>query len=338
MKRNFSILAASCVAVLALPSAAQHASMPNMAVQGGAENPVAKSVPAAEPKDHSAHQSTATTPSQSPAGASSGHAGHDTGATTGMHSNGTSLPAGNAPAPPAPLDHYADRDFPVADMARARDTMMREQGGSMFGQAFINVLEYQAHRGPDGYRWDGEAWYGGDIERLWLKSEGEGEFGGGLDSAEVQALYSRAVGPYFDLQAGLRQDFGRGPGRTYVTAGFEGLAPGFFEVEGAMFLSTTGDVLGRLEGYYDQRLTQRLILQPRAEVNLSAQDIPANAIGAGLVDIELGLRLRYEFSRQFAPYVGVSYFQKFGGTARLSRLAGEDTHATSFVAGVRFWF
>lgn len=215
---------------------------------------------------------------------------------------------------------------------------MREQGGSLYGQAFLNIFESQFRRGQDGYRWDGEAWYGGDIDRLWLKSEGEGEFRGGVDVAEVQALYSHAIGPYFNLQAGLRQDFGKGPGRTYATAGFEGLAPGFFEVEGAMFLSTTGDILGRLEGYYDQRMTQRLILQPRVEANFSLQDIPANAIGAGLNDIELGARLRYEFSRQFAPYIGVSYSQKFGGTAQIYRFAGEDTQVTSFVAGVRFWF
>jgi len=340
MRLAFSILAGGCVAAVALPSVAQHAPMPHMAPQEGAHKPeAAKAAPAGQAEDHSAHQAHATPSAGSPMGAaSSGHAGHDMGAMSGMQSSGTLLPAGSAPPPPVPTDHYADRDFPAGEMAQAREAMMREQGGSLFSQAFINVFEYQAHRGHDGYRWDGEARYGGDIERLWLKSEGEGEFGDGLDTAEVQLLYSRAVGPYFDLQAGLRQDVGRGTSRTYVTAGFEGLAPGFFDVEGAIFLSTTGDVLGQLEGHYDQRITQRLILQPRAEVNLSAQDIPASAIGAGLVDIELGLRLRYEFSRQFAPYIGVSYFQKFGDTARLSRLAGEDTHATSFVAGVRFWF
>ncbi|KFL48787.1 copper resistance protein CopB [Sphingobium sp. ba1] len=154
----------------------------------------------------------------------------------------------------------------------------------------------------------------------------------------MQVLYSRAIDPYFNLQGGIRQDFGRGPDRTYATIGVEGLAPGMFEVEGALFLSTKGDVLGRVEGYYDQRITQRLILQPRAEVNFAAQDIPENDIGSGLVNIELGARLRYEFSRQFAPYIGVSYLRKAGDTARLSRLAGEDVHATSFVAGVRFWF
>jgi copper resistance protein B len=256
-----------------------------------------------------------------------------TPAMPGMQMTGTALPAGNAPPPPPPGDHFADRDFPGGEMARSRDIMMKDSGGNNFGQVLLNLFEYQAHSGRDGYRWDGEGFYGGDINRLWLKSEGEGEFGRGIDSAEVQVLYSRAIDPYFNLQGGIRQDFGRGPDRTYATIGVEGLAPGMFEVEGALFLSTKGDVLGRVEGYYDQRITQRLILQPRAEVNFAAQDIPENDIGSGLVNIELGARLRYEFSRQFAPYIGVSYLRKAGDTARLSRLAGEDVHATSFVAG-----
>ena len=202
----------------------------------------------------------------------------------------------------------------------------------------LNLFEYQAHSGRDGYRWDGEGFYGGDINRLWLKSEGEGEFGRGIDSAEVQVLYSRAIDPYFNLQGGIRQDFGRGPDRTYATIGVEGLAPGMFEVEGALFLSTKGDVLGRVEGYYDQRITQRLILQPRVEFNLSAQDIPALGIGAGFDQIEMGARLRYEIRREFAPYIGIEQSWRTGQGANYARLRGQDPSATSFVAGIRFWF
>lgn len=215
---------------------------------------------------------------------------------------------------------------------------MKESGDGRFSQLLLNIFEYQAHSGRDGYRWDGEAFYGGDINRLWIKSEGEGEFRRGVDTAEVQALFSRAVDPYFNLQAGVRQDLGRGARRTYATIGFEGLAPGMFELEGALFLSQKGELLGRVEGYYDQRITQRLILQPRVELNFSAQDIAANDTGSGLVDGEVGARLRYEISRQFAPYLGVSYLRKVGDTARYARAAGEDVHATSFVVGVRFWF
>lgn len=235
-------------------------------------------------------------------------------------------------------DHFGDRDFPVDDMARAREAMMNDSGGGQVGLVFLNLLDYQLHSGRDGYRWDGEGYYGGDINRFWFKSEGEGELARGLDSGEVQALYSRAIDAYFNLQAGIRQDFGRGPNRTHATLGFEGLAPGFFEVEGALFVSTDGDLLGRVEGFIDQRLTQRLILQPRLELNLAAQDEPENDIGSGLVNVEFGVRLRYEFSRQFAPYIGVSYLRKIGDTASLSRRAGEDVHAASLVAGLRIWF
>lgn len=256
----------------------------------------------------------------------------------GVEQTGTALAAGNAPAPAPPIDHYADRQFAPGDMAKARHDMMFDEGGKPFYQVMFNLAEYQARQGRNGYRWDGEAWFGGDIDRVWLKSEGEGGFREGVESAEVQALYSRAVGPYFNLQAGVRHDFQPSPNRTYATAGFEGLSPYMFEVEGALFLSTKGDLLGRLEGYYDQRITQRLILQPRIEFNLSAQDVPENRLGAGLTDAELGLRLRYEIRRQFAPYVGVSYVAQTGRTADFTRAEGKDPSSTSFVAGVRVWF
>ncbi|TPG12758.1 copper resistance protein B [Sphingomonas oligophenolica] len=251
---------------------------------------------------------------------------------------GTALAAGDAPAPMPPADHYADRFYPADAMTEAREEMMREQGGQRFAKVMFNLAELQVRNGHDGYRWDGEAWFGGDLDRLVLKTEGEGAFNKGVESAELQALYSRAIGPYFNLQAGVRHDFQPSPTRTYATVGFEGLAPYMFDLEGAAFLSDRGDVLGRLEGYYDQRLTQRLILQPRVELNLAAQDVPENRYGAGLVDAELGLRLRYEISREFAPYVGVSYQAKVGRTADFARADGEDPTTTSFVAGVHFWF
>ena len=251
---------------------------------------------------------------------------------------GTDLPAGDAPAPPPPGDWYADQIYPKAEMDRSRDAMMEENGGQ--ATAFLNfdLAEYQARKGRDGFRWGVEGWYGGDIDRLTLKSEGEGTSGEGVEEAELQLLYSRAVGPYFNLQAGVRQDLRDGPDSSYAVVGFEGLAPYWFEVEGALFLSSKGDLLGRLEGYYDQRITQRLVLQPRAEVNFAAQDIPEARTGSGFSDIELGLRLRYEIVQEFAPYVGVEWARKLGDTARFARDAGEDANRVSFVMGVRAWF
>lgn len=260
-------------------------------------------------------------------------------AMPGMGSaSGTDLPPGDATAPAPPGDWYADRIYPKAEMEHSRHDMMKENGGQTVGFISFNLAEYQARKGRDGFRWDGEAWYGGDINRLTLKSEGEAVFGEGIEGAEVQALYSRTIGPYFNAQAGIRQDLGPGPDRTYATVGFEGLAPYWFEVEGALFLSNKGDLLGRLEGYYDQRITQKLILQPRAELNFALQDVPETGVGSGLSDVELGLRLRYEIVKEFAPYLGVEWARKLGDTARFARAAGEDPGGVSFVMGVRTWF
>ncbi|MPS71433.1 MAG: copper resistance protein B [Novosphingobium sp.] len=363
------LLSASAVFALATPAAAQEHSMHDMP---GMVMPTAKPKPKPKPKPkattpaprrpqpaakpaapaptgHEGHDmSGMDSPAQSAPAKDqdtmpgmdmpADHRGHDMAAMSSGEPVGTDLPAGSAPAPTPPMDHYADRQFPPADMAHARDMMMRESGGQTMATVMFNLAEYQARKGRDGYRWDGEAWLGGDINRLTIKSEGEGVLRKGVEAAEVQALYSRAIGPYFNLQAGVRHDFKPGPSRTYAVIGFEGLAPFWFEVEGAAFLSDKGDVLGRLEGYYDQRLTQRLVLQPRVELNLAAQDVPENRIGAGLSSAELGLRLRYEITRQFAPYVGISYEAKTGQSARYARTDGDDSTTTSFVAGVRVWF
>lgn len=245
---------------------------------------------------------------------------------------------GDEPAPPVPTDFAADGVFDPAAMASARAQLQMEHGGSVISKVMANLAEYQVRDGENGYRWEGEAWIGGDINRLVIKSEGEGGVSSGVDAAEVQALYSRAVSPYFDLQAGLRQDLQSGPKRTYATVGFEGVAPYWFETSGALFLSNKGELLGRLEGTYDLRLTQRWIVQPRVETNLSGQDIPELGLGSGVSNIELGVRLRYEVKREFAPYVGVSFDRKLGGTADYARARGKDVESTSFVIGVRAWF
>jgi len=128
------------------------------------------------------------------------------------------------------------------------------------------------------------------------------------------------------------------PSRAYATVGIEGLAPNFFDVQGALFLSTKGELLARAEGSYDQRITQRLILQPRAELNFAAQNTPETRIGAGLSDAELGLRLRYDIRREFAPYVGVQYKSAFGQTRTYLRNAGEKPGGWSLLTGIRTWF
>ena len=240
------------------------------------------------------------------------------------------------PPPPPARDHAADRYYDPAAMAAARTQLREEHGGATVSMVMANLAEYQAREGG-GYRWEGEGRVGGDIDRFVVKSEGEGTRRNGLDTAEAQALYSHAIGPYFDLQAGVRQDFAP-RARTYATVGFEGLAPYWFDVSGALFLSTRGELLGRLESTYDLRLTQRLILQPRAELNFAAQDRVETRTGSGLSNAELGLRLRYEITREFAPYIGLSWDRKLGRTADFARARGDDVGGPSFVAGVRTFF
>lgn len=245
---------------------------------------------------------------------------------------------GNVPAPAAFSDLAAAAFYGDDAMADASRALKREHGGMAFHQVMLNLAEVAVRNGRDGYRWDGEAWFGGDINRLVLKSEGEGRFGERLDEAEVQALYARAVGPYENIQIGLRQDLGAGARRTYASVGFEALAPYWFDVEATAFLSDKGELFGRAEAYVDQRLTNWWVLQPRVEVELSAQDVPALRLGTGVTRAEAGLRLRYEWKREFAPYVGVSWERRFGDTARLARADGEGTGGFALVAGVRAWF
>lgn len=246
-------------------------------------------------------------------------------------------PANEAP-PPVPTDHAADTLYPTDRMAAARAQLRREHGEVSWSMATVETAEWRPASGHDGYRWRGRASWGGDADRFLVKTEGEGETGSGVESAEVQALASRAITPYFNAQAGVRQDFEPGPARTYATLGVEGVAPYWFDVEAALFLSDKGDLLARLEGSYDLRLTQRLVLEPRAEANLAAQDVPANGVGAGLSDLELGLRLRYALRPEFAPYVGVNWERRFGAAARFARAEGRDVEQTRLVLGLRTWF
>ncbi len=324
------VLSAAFVVAAVSPAWAQ--TMPEM---GGMDHGAHDQPPRAPPHVH-APAATVAEPAPAPEE-------HDMGAMDhgAMDHSGHAVVeenVGNEPAPLPPADHAADQLFDADAMQAARDQLRREHGGSLTSKVMLSLGEYQFRDGEDGFRWEGEARFGGDIHRLVLKSEGEGGAEGGVDAAEVQALYSRAITPYFDLQAGIRQDFEPSPRRTYATLGLEGVAPYWFDVQGALFLSDHGEALARLEGAYDLRLTQRVVLQARAETNLAAQDVAEIGIGAGVVDLELGLRLRYEVRRNFAPYVGVSYDREFGDTAEFARSAGEDPSRASLVVGLRGWF
>jgi copper resistance protein B len=257
-------------------------------------------------------------------------------APTDPHAGHAMAPAPGAAPPPVPSDHAADTVFAPERMAAARAQLAREHGDHPWGKAMLETAEVRPAKGADGYAWEARASYGGDIHRFELRSEGEGARD--LHRAEVQALYSRAVSPYFNLQAGVRQDFEPRPRRTYATIGVDGVAPYWFELGGAVFLSDKGEASARLEAAYDLRLTQRLILEPHAELNVSAQDVPELGLGSGLTTGEIGLRLRYAIRPELAPYVGVRHERRFGRTARLARAAGEDVRETTLVVGLRAWF
>lgn len=249
-------------------------------------------------------------------------------------------PAAPQPSPPNSITgppSAADRIWGTDAMRASREAVYQDHGNMQIFWFQGDRLEYRRREGDDGYLWDVQGYYGGDINKFWFKSEGEGSFGEPSEQAEIQALYSRAIAPFFDLQAGVRQDL-TSPDRTHAVIGVQGLMPYMFEVDAAAFLSNKGDLTARIEAEYDQRLTQKLILQPRAEVNLSAQDIPELGIGSGIDNLELGLRLRYEIVREFAPYVGIEQEWKLGGSRDFARLAGEDSSVTNYVVGVRFWF
>ncbi len=244
---------------------------------------------------------------------------------------------GNAAPPPQATDHPADRFFPGDRMAAARAALLKE--GAFTGSALmVDQLEYRARAGRDGYAWKVSGWYGGDIDRAVLASEGEGELGGPTERAEVRAMWRRAIGPWFNLEAGVRHDFRPDPERTYAALGIEGLAPYWFEVEGQAFVSNRGDIHLRIGGSHDVRLSGPLVLQPEAEMNVALQDVPELGIGSGIERIELGARLRYEFKPDFAPYVGVHWERSLGGTADALRADGERASAVSAVVGLRAGF
>lgn len=209
------------------------------------------------------------------------------------------------------------------------------------------ALAEHAHDGPTTYhfsrletdvgvshgdavpRWDLDAWYGGDFNKIWIKSEGESTRGT-LERAQFWAMYSRNVAMYWDVQAGIRQDTAPG-GTSFLTLGLQGLAPYYFETEAHVFLSNRGDLSARLREENDLLITQRLIAQPYIEANFYTQNDPRQNVGAGVAG-EVGLQTRYEFTRKFAPYIDLRYEDSFGGSGRAAENAGE--YRSSFVASI----
>jgi copper resistance protein B len=213
----------------------------------------------------------------------------------------------------------------------------------MDDMTFVMVLADQMEHSfarPRSFGFNGQAWIGGDYNRLWINTEGAKVYDGGLEDFDLQFLYGRLVSPYWDLQVGgryFRPEPGS-PSRGSAVIGVQGLAPYWFEIQAATFISHKGEVAARIEAEYDLLLTQRLIAQPRAEADFAVQSVREMGIGRGLSSAEVGLRVRYEIRREFAPYAGLVYTSRFGQTADFARAEDEGVRSLGMVVGVRFWY
>jgi copper resistance protein B len=322
-----------------------------------AQKPVAKKAKATPATDPHARQDMSNMPGMEmpvqPQQTADPHAGHDMSNMPGMEMPAqpadehaghdmSSMPI-DVPIGPPPLEalqgpeNAGDVAWGKAAMERGRAVLFREHGNIPVSKLLIDQLEARVRNGRDGYFVNAEGWYGGDIDKLWLKTEIEGAFGRTPEQAEFQALWSHAIDPWFNFQTGVRVD-AQPDTRGRLVLGVEGLAPYWIEIDAAAFLSDKGNMTARIEAEHDMRITRKLILQPRAEFDFALQDIPRERIGAGVSKAELGLRLRYQIVPNFAPYVGVAYERAFGDTRRFLRADGDDPSSLNFILGLRTWF
>ncbi|MCG7898512.1 MAG: copper resistance protein B [Candidatus Thiodiazotropha lotti] len=204
-------------------------------------------------------------------------------------------------------------------------------------KVMIDQLETRITDGSNPLVLEADAWVGYDLHKFWFKTDVE-RVDGETEEAEIQLLYSRAISPFWDIQAGWRRDIKPKPDRDYLTLAFKGLAPYLFEVDAGLFIGESGRINARLDAEYEYMLTQKWVLSPELSMNLYSKDDEERGIGSGLSDMSLGLRLRYEIRREFAPYIGVNWRKQFGDTADFTEAEDEDTSDTQFVVGIRAWF
>jgi copper resistance protein B len=236
------------------------------------------------------------------------------------------------PREPVPALTDADRAAAFPDLGHGM-----EHAAPRNWRVLLDHFEITDGDSGRGQRVEGEAWYGTDTDRLWLRAGAE-RAGGRTHSADVELLYGRSIGPWWDIVAGVRQDIQPGPSRTWGAIGIQGLAPGRFEVAATGYVGASGRTAAHLQLEYDLLLTNRLVLQPVLGAWLHGGDDAARGIGSGLSSTETGLRLRYELHRQFAPYVGIVRERRHGRSADLRRAEDADVDDTQWVAGVRWWF
>ncbi|MFZ5635909.1 MAG: copper resistance protein B [Pseudomonadota bacterium] len=279
----------------------------------------------AQQHDHAAHDDRPT--AQTPPAHDHSTMDHSTMDHSRHRPQGTDVQTPHTPIPP----------ITDADREAAKPPLHgHAHGERVMWKVTLDRLEGWREDGG-GQAWEAQAWIGTDAHRLWVRSGGERE-AGRTHAADVEVLYGRPIGRWWDLVAGARQESRPGPSRTAAAVGVMGVAPYKFEVEATAYLDNDGRLSAKAEAEYDVLLTNRLILQPAIEAEWHARDDRERGIGAGLSKIETGLRLRYEITRKFAPYVGLVHERGFGGTADLLRDEGESTESTKVVAGIRFWF
>ncbi len=238
---------------------------------------------------------------------------------------------GGSPPPNARSPDYSDGvgygSMKVMDMA----------DNAPLGMLLIDQLEAFRDRDANGQSWEAEGWYGNDENKLWVRTEGE-RSRGTLEDGDLEAFWNHNIATYWSTQLGGRQDLGEGPNRSWAAFGVQGLAPYWFEVEATGYVGASGRTAARLRADYDMLFTQRVILQPEAEINLYGENDPQRRIGSGVSDVQFGLRLRYEIRRQFAPYIGVNWVRRIGTTADYARQDHQPILDRQIVAGVRIWF
>lgn len=305
----------------------------------GADDPTLQtSPPQPQAEEHSQHQHQ---PPQVQTPAAAGHAQHqppaeqtiedDPHAQHGSRERDEPTESEARHVPPDPPQH------PMHEMSNEQMAeLMQMDDTSAVAMVLLDEFEWHEIDNSNAVHWDGQAWYGNDYNKAWLRSEGNRL--GGDNEGLVELFWDRIVTRWWDVQGGIRQDFGDGLSRTWAAFGVHGLAPYWFEVDATVYVGEEGRTAARFSGDYELRMTQRLILQSKIEFDLYGKDDPRNRIGSGLADSEIGLRLRYEFRREFAPYVGVVWTRSYGDTADLARAAGHDDDDLQVVAGLRVWF
>jgi copper resistance protein B len=214
--------------------------------------------------------------------------------------------------------------------------MMQMDDRKATGMVVIDQAEWLTGHDADAFGWEAHAWYGGDYNKLWFRTEGE-ERNGTTEDARTEVFWDRIVARWWSAQLGIREDLGGQP-RTWAAVGLRGVAPYWIDTDVTLYVGDEGRTAVRVKFDYDARFTQRLILRPELEANLYGKSDPERHIGSGLSDLEIGLRLRYELRREIAPYVGVEWSRSFSGTADFARAAGEDVEKWRWTAGVRVWF